>query len=81
VAYTAISSEEGFSAARVAGGEDSVEASKIVVDDSGVYGGVSSPLRKALWLKGWSRMKKAWTMSPPSAYWKKMPAAKSRRGR
>jgi uncharacterized membrane protein len=39
VAYTAISSEEGFSAARVAGGEDSVEAGKIVVDDSGVYGG------------------------------------------
>jgi uncharacterized membrane protein len=39
VAYTAISSEEGFSAARVAGGEDSVEGSKIVVDDSGVYGG------------------------------------------
>lgn len=39
VAYTAISSEEGFSAARVAGGEDSVEAGRIVVDDSGVYGG------------------------------------------
>jgi hypothetical protein len=39
VAYTAISSQEGFSAARVAGGEDSVEAGKIVVDDSGVYGG------------------------------------------
>ncbi len=39
VAYTAIASEEGFSAARVAGGEDSVEGGKIVVDDSGVYGG------------------------------------------
>jgi uncharacterized membrane protein len=39
VAYTAISSEEGFSAARLAGGEDSVEGGKIVVDDSGVYGG------------------------------------------
>jgi uncharacterized membrane protein len=39
VAYTAISSEQGFSASRLAGGEDSVEASKIVVDDSGVYGG------------------------------------------
>jgi hypothetical protein len=39
VAFTAISSERGFSAARVAGGEDSVEGSKIVVDDSGVYGG------------------------------------------
>ena len=38
VAYTAISSEQGFSAARLAGGEDSVEASKIAVDDSGVYG-------------------------------------------
>lgn len=39
VAYTAITSEEGFSAARVAGGPDSVEGSKIVVDESGVYGG------------------------------------------
>jgi uncharacterized membrane protein len=39
VAFTAISSEEGFSAARVAGGEDSIEGGKIVVDDSGVYGG------------------------------------------
>jgi uncharacterized membrane protein len=39
VAYTAISSEQGFSAARLASGEDSVEGSKIVVDDSGVYGG------------------------------------------
>lgn len=39
VAYTAISSQEGFSAARLAGGEDSVEGDKIVVDDSGVYGG------------------------------------------
>ncbi len=38
VAYTAISSEQGFSAARVAGGEDSLEAGQIVVDDSGVYG-------------------------------------------
>jgi len=39
VAYTAISSDEGFSAARVAGGEDVVEAGQVVVDDSGVYGG------------------------------------------
>lgn len=39
VAYTAISSDEGFSAARLAAGEDSVEGGKIVVDDSGVYGG------------------------------------------
>jgi len=39
VAYSAISSEQGFSAARIAGGEDSVEGSKLVVDDSGAYGG------------------------------------------
>jgi len=39
VAYTAISSEHGFSAARVAGGEDSLDASQVVVDDSGTYGG------------------------------------------
>jgi uncharacterized membrane protein len=39
VAYTAISSEHGFSAARVAGGEDSLDASQVVVDDSGAYGG------------------------------------------
>ncbi len=39
VAYTAISSEHGFAAARVAGGEDQVEGSHVVVDDSGVYGG------------------------------------------
>jgi uncharacterized membrane protein len=38
-AYTAIVSEQGFSAARLAGGEDSVEGGKLVVDDSGVYGG------------------------------------------
>jgi uncharacterized membrane protein len=39
VAFTAIASEEGFSAARLAGGKDSLEGGKIVVDDSGVYGG------------------------------------------
>ena len=39
VAYSAISSEQGFSASRIAGGEDSIEGGKIVVDDSGVYGG------------------------------------------
>lgn len=38
VAYSAISSEHGFSAARLAGGEDMVEAGMITVDDSGVYG-------------------------------------------
>lgn len=39
VAYTAISSEHGFAASRVAGGEDQVEGSQVVVDDSGVFGG------------------------------------------
>lgn len=39
VAYTVISSQEGFMAARVAGGEDMVEGGQMVVDDSGVYGG------------------------------------------
>lgn len=39
VAYSAISSESGFSATRVAGGKDSVEGGKIVIDDSGTYGG------------------------------------------
>ena len=39
VAYTAIASEHGFSAARLAGGEDSLEGGKLVVDDSGAYGG------------------------------------------
>lgn len=39
VAYSAISSEHGFSMERMAGGEDSAEGSKLVVDDSGVYGG------------------------------------------
>jgi uncharacterized membrane protein len=38
VAYTAISSEHGFAASRVAGGEDEVEGGQILVDDSGVYG-------------------------------------------
>lgn len=38
-AYTAIASEQGFSAARLAGGEDSLEGGRIVVDDSGVFGG------------------------------------------
>ena len=39
VAYSAISSQEGFSASRLAAGKDSVEGGQIVVDDSGVYGG------------------------------------------
>jgi uncharacterized membrane protein len=37
VAYTAISSEQGFSAARVAGNENEIEGGQITVDDSGVY--------------------------------------------
>jgi uncharacterized membrane protein len=37
-AFTAISSEAGFEAARVSTGADSVEAGRIAVDDSGVYG-------------------------------------------
>ena len=39
VAYTAVSSEHGFAASRVAGGEDMVEGSQVVVDDSGMFGG------------------------------------------
>jgi uncharacterized membrane protein len=38
-AYTAIASEQGFSAARVATGEDMVEGAQMTVDDSGMYGG------------------------------------------
>ena len=39
VAYTALSSQEGFATSRVAAGEDMVEGSQMVVDDSGMYGG------------------------------------------
>lgn len=39
VAYSAIASEEGFAAGRVAVGEDAVEGGSIVVDESGLYGG------------------------------------------
>jgi uncharacterized membrane protein len=38
VAYSAISSVQGFSAARVAGSGEMVEGGNILVDDSGVYG-------------------------------------------
>lgn len=38
VAYTALASQEGFAAARVATGADSIEGGQIVVDDSGMYG-------------------------------------------
>lgn len=39
VAYTALASQEGFVAGRVAGGEDEVEGGSVVVDESGLYGG------------------------------------------
>jgi len=38
VAYDALVTEHGYSMERVAGGEDEVEGSKVVVDDTGVYG-------------------------------------------
>jgi uncharacterized membrane protein len=38
VAYSALSSQEGYAVSRVAGGEDMVEGSSLVVDESGVYG-------------------------------------------
>ncbi len=39
VAYTALSSQHEFAASRVAAGEDLLDASQMVVDDSGLYGG------------------------------------------
>ena len=39
VAYSVIASQEGFAAARVAGGADEMEGGSLVVDESGVYGG------------------------------------------
>ena len=39
VAYSALSSEEGFLASRVAGGEDEVEGGMLAVDEDGIYGG------------------------------------------
>ena len=38
VAYTAVASQAGIAAGRVAGGEDEIEGGKVVVDDSGAYG-------------------------------------------
>jgi len=38
VAYSALSSQEGYAVSRVAGGEDQVEGSSLVVDESGAYG-------------------------------------------
>ena len=39
VAYTAVTTQEGIAVARVAGDEDQVEGSAVVLDDTGVYGG------------------------------------------
>jgi len=39
VAYTALATQEGFAAGRVAGGEDEIEGGSLVVDESGLYGG------------------------------------------
>jgi len=39
VAYSVLSSQEGFLAGRMAGGEDEVEGGLLSMDDEGVYGG------------------------------------------
>jgi uncharacterized membrane protein len=39
VAYTAVASQSGFMAGRLAGNEEEVEGGSIVVDESGAYGG------------------------------------------
>jgi len=39
VAYSVLSSQEGFLAGRVAGGEDEVEGGMLAIDESGMYGG------------------------------------------
>lgn len=39
VAYSALATEESFSVERLAGGEDQVEASRMVVDETGMFGG------------------------------------------
>lgn len=38
VAYSALASDAGLEMSRVAGGEDEIEASTLVIDDSGAYG-------------------------------------------
>jgi uncharacterized membrane protein len=38
VAYTALATQSGFMASRVAGNEDEVEGGEVVIDDTGVYG-------------------------------------------
>jgi len=39
VAFSVLASQEGLEVSQVAGNEDEVEASKLVVDESGMYGG------------------------------------------
>jgi uncharacterized membrane protein len=39
VAYSALSTQQGFSTSRLATGENMVDASQMVVDDTGAYGG------------------------------------------
>lgn len=39
VAYSALSTQAGFAAERIAAGEDEIEGGQIVIDDSGIYGG------------------------------------------
>ncbi len=39
VAYSAISTQQGYSVGRVAAGEQTLDAGQVVVDSSGVYGG------------------------------------------
>jgi uncharacterized membrane protein len=38
VAYSALATQEGYAVSRVAGGEDEVEGSRLVVDETGAYG-------------------------------------------
>lgn len=38
VAYSALATQEGYAVSRVAGGEDEVEGSSLVVDETGAYG-------------------------------------------
>lgn len=39
VAYSALATQQGFSASRIAAGENMVDTSQMVVDDTGAYGG------------------------------------------
>jgi uncharacterized membrane protein len=51
VAYTALATQEGFAASRVAGGEDEVEGSSVVVTDDAVVGEAArSSLPTTPWL-------------------------------